>query len=223
MEMLSLPHPRRFPAAASGLFRMSNAPETVVDTRDFITVVSGLPRSGTSLMMQMLAASGMETLTDGLRAADDDNPRGYFEFEPVKKLKHDAGWLPQARGKAVKVISQLLFDLPATHCYRIVFMRRDLDEVLASQAAMMARRATPAANQEKLRDAFSAHLQKIDAWLDQCANMTTRDVDYAALVNHPSRVAAQVNHFLGGGLDVRAMAAAVDPLLYRHRRRSPAD
>ena len=208
---------------ASELLRMSDAPESASDERAFITVVSGLPRSGTSLMMQMLAAGGMEPLTDRLRPADDDNPRGYFEFEPVKKLKLDSDWLPQARGKAVKLISQLLFDLPATQSYRILFMRRDLDEVLASQTAMLARRGTPAARQEKLRDAFSAHLQKIGAWLDQRANMATRDVDYASLVIHPSQVAAQVNHFLGAGLDVQAMAAAVDPLLYRHRSRSTLD
>ncbi len=202
---------------------MSNVPEIASDGRAFITVVSGLPRSGTSLMMQMLAAGGIEPLTDLRRPADDDNPRGYFEFEPIKKLKHDSAWLVQARGKAVKVISQLLFNLPATQSYRILFMRRDLDEVLASQAAMLVRRGTPAAAQEKLRDAFSAHLQKLDAWLVQCANMVTRNVDYAALVAHPSHAAAQVNQFLGGGLDVPAMAAAVDPLLYRQRSRPTGD
>jgi hypothetical protein len=120
----------------------------------------------------------------------------------------------------VKVVSQLLFDLPETHGYRMIFMRRDLDEVLASQAAMMARRGTLADNQEKLRDAFSAHLRKIDAWLDQRDRMARVHVDYAALVVDPSREAAQVNHFLGGGLDVQAMATAVDPRLYRHRSRS---
>src|SRR5205809_5271301 len=98
-----------------------------------IVVVSGLPRSGTSLMMQLLHAGGIPALTDHIRAPDTDNPRGYFEFERVKKVKEDAAWLPDARGKVVKMVSQLLYDLPATERYRVVFMERDLEEVLASQ------------------------------------------------------------------------------------------
>src|SRR5437764_1475845 len=98
-----------------------------------IIVVSGLPRAGTSLMMQMLDNGGIEVLTDGVRAADTDNPRGYYELEKVKRLKQDASWLPQARGKVFKMVSQLLYDLPASEAYRVLFMERDFDEMLRSQ------------------------------------------------------------------------------------------
>src|SRR5215510_8114285 len=104
-----------------------------------IIVVSGLPRSGTSLMMQMLDSGGVEVVTDNIRAADTDNPRGYHEFEKVKRIKHDASWLPGTRGKVFKMISQLLYDLPPGENYRIIFMDRDLDEVLRSQEKMLER------------------------------------------------------------------------------------
>ena len=107
---------------------------------DPIVVVSGLPRSGTSMMMQMLEAGGMEVMTDGLRAADEDNLKGYFEYETVKALHTDRNWLPEARGKAVKIISELLKYLPETQTYRIIFLRRALEEVLASQDRMLVRR-----------------------------------------------------------------------------------
>src|SRR5690349_19374505 len=119
-----------------------------------IIIVSGLPRSGTSLMMQMLAGGGVEILTDAIRTADDDNPRGYLEFEPVKKTKQDSSWVPAARGKAVKMVSQLLYDLPPAERYRIIFMSRDLDEVLASQEKMLARLGRPAAPRERMKKAF---------------------------------------------------------------------
>ena len=109
-----------------------------------IIIVSGLPRSGTSLMMQMLASGGLKTVTDNVRTADTDNPRGYYELEKVKKIKDDASWLPETRGKAFKMVSQLLFDLPPNERYRIIFMERDLDEMLVSQEAMLQRRARAA-------------------------------------------------------------------------------
>src|SRR5262249_30630691 len=102
-----------------------------------IIIVSGLPRSGTSLMMQMLDGGGVPVLTDNIRAADTDNPRGYYEFEPVKATKRDATWLPAARGKAVKMVSQLLYHLPPGETYRVLFLERDLEEVLASQEKML--------------------------------------------------------------------------------------
>src|SRR5450432_3057856 len=106
-----------------------------------ITVVSGLPRSGTSLMMQMLAAGGMPLLTDQIRAPDQDNPRGYFEFERVKQIKRDQAWLGSAVGKAVKIIHLLLYDLPPNRNYRVIFMRRNIEEVLISQRKMLQRTA----------------------------------------------------------------------------------
>ena len=183
----------------------------------FITVVSGLPRSGTSLMMQMLEAGGIEALTDRTRKADVDNPRGYLEFEPVKILKRDPSWLPEARGKAVKVISQLLFDLPTTERFRIVFMRRNLDEVIASQVLMLARAGRNAPAHDKLREALATHLRHLDDWLAQQVNMSVLTVDFGQAIADPIDAANQVNRFLSGRLDAKAMAKVVDPLLYRNR------
>ncbi|MBI3863170.1 MAG: sulfotransferase family protein [Planctomycetia bacterium] len=188
--------------------------------RDFITIVSGLPRSGTSLMLQMLAAGGMPVLSDGVRPADDDNPHGYFEWEQVKSLKQDASWVPAAVGKAVKAIYWFLQDFPAGHTYRVIFLRRNLDEVLLSQAKMLERRGTRETSRDdrRMKLLFEQELREIDAWLAQQSAMTTLNVDYQAVLNAPAEQAARVDRFLGGGLNVAAMAAAVDPGLYRSRR-----
>src|SRR5262249_60413780 len=128
-------------------------------------IVSGLPRSGTSLMMQMLESGGVEVVTDNIRAADPDNPRGYFEFERVKKTKEDPSWLPGARGKAVKMVSQLLYDLPRSARYRILFMERDLDETLLSQEKMLRRLNRQGAPRDRLKAAFTLHLYRLHQWL----------------------------------------------------------
>src|SRR5690349_20802881 len=130
-----------------------------------IIVVSGLPRSGTSLMMQMLDHGGIPTVTDNIRTADTDNPKGYYEFEQVKKLKEDASWLPATRGKAVKMVSQLLYDLPAHENYRIIFMERDFDEMIRSQEKMLARLNRPSAPADEIKAAFARHLDRLRAWL----------------------------------------------------------
>jgi hypothetical protein len=187
-----------------------------------IIIVSGLPRSGTSLMMQMLAGGGIEILTDAVRTADDDNPRGYLEFEPVKKLKHDRSWLPAARGKAVKMVSQLLYDLPPGERYRIIFMRRDLDEVLVSQEKMLARLGRQAAPRERIKRAFETHLEQLDGWLAKQPHMTLLPVIYKTLIEAPDAQARRVCDFLGRDLDLEAMASAVDPNLYRNRRMDSA-
>jgi hypothetical protein len=184
-----------------------------------IIVVSGLPRSGTSLAMQMLAAGGVEVLTDGERTADEDNPRGYLELEQVKKIKQDASWLPAARGKAVKMISQLVFDLPASERYRVILMQRELEEVLASQETMLARLGRPIMPRDKLRAAFENQAARFDEWIGRQTNMAVLRLVYAALVANPAGEAAQISDFLGGALDVQRMAAAVDPSLYRNRIR----
>jgi hypothetical protein len=182
-----------------------------------ITVVSGLPRSGTSLTMQMLAAGGMALLTDGVRAADADNPRGYFEFEPVKRTKQDASWVAGAEGKAVKVIYALLRDLPAGHEYRVILMRRDLDETIASQREMLRRsgRAGASLTAEQLKAAFQKELATAVEWVRAQGNFRMLEVGHRECVTNPSKVAAEVNAFLGGGLNEQAMAAAVDPGLFR--------
>lgn len=183
-----------------------------------IIVVSGLPRSGTSLMMQMLHSGGVVVVTDHVRTADTDNPRGYFEFERVKKIKDDTAWLPDARGKAVKMISQLLLDLPPTERYRVVFMQRDLTETLISQEKMLERRSREAAPREEIERAFVKHLDKLYAWLEAQPNFTVLYVKYADLVANPEQEARRISEFLGGSLDLAAMAAAVDPSLYRNKK-----
>ena len=182
-----------------------------------IILVSGLPRSGTSVMMQVLHAGGIEAITDRIRAADTDNPRGYFEFERVKKIKGDAEWLPQARGKAFKMVSLLLYDLPATENYRIIFMDRDMDEVLDSQEKMLRRLGRPAAPRDEITRAYGLHLTRLFRWLDGQPHITLLQVRYAELVAHPATVVAGVREFLGGRLDAAA-ADAVDPSLYRNRK-----
>jgi len=182
-----------------------------------LVVVSGLPRSGTSLMMQMLDKGGIEALTDEIRTPDVDNPRGYYEFEAVKKLKEDASWVRGARGKVVKMVSQLLYDLPADETYRVVFMQRDFDEMLTSQEKMLARLGRPSAPREEIKRAFTLHLEKLYAWLEKQPNMHVLFVRHRDLVGQPREQVERINAFFGGRLDVEAMVAAVDPSLYRNR------
>ncbi|MFO0891169.1 MAG: sulfotransferase [Isosphaeraceae bacterium] len=183
-----------------------------------IIVVSGLPRSGTSLMMQMLASGGIEVLTDNLRTADTDNPRGYYEFERVKKLKEDSSWVPEARGKAVKLVSQLLFDLPKDERYRIIFMQRDLDEMIVSQEKMLQRLGREAAPREEIKKAFTNHLDKLHRWLDQQPNMSVLRLPYAEVLADPDAATRRICEFLSGKPDPAAMIKAIDPSLYRNRK-----
>ncbi|MGD0043714.1 MAG: sulfotransferase [Isosphaeraceae bacterium] len=183
-----------------------------------IIIVSGLPRSGTSLMMQMLASGGLKTVTDNVRTADTDNPRGYYELEKVKKIKDDASWLPETRGKAFKMVSQLLFDLPPNERYRIIFMERDLDEMLVSQEAMLQRRARAAGPREEIKRAFEKHLERLRDWLAEQPNMQVLYVKYSDLVKGPEEQSRRVSEFLSGKAEPKAMAAAVDPALYRNRK-----
>jgi hypothetical protein len=184
-----------------------------------IIVVSGLPRSGTSLMMQMLDRGGVEVVTDQIRAADTDNPRGYYEYEQVKAIKRDTSWLPATRGKAFKMVSQLLYALPSTETYRILFMERNLEEVLLSQEKMLARLGRPAAPRDEIVRAFVQHLDRLHEWLAGQRNMAILRVSYQALVEQPREQAESIRSFLGGQGDVEGMVGAVDPSLYRNRIR----
>jgi hypothetical protein len=168
-------------------------------------------------MMSMLDAGGMPLLIDHIRQADADNPKGYYEFERVKKLKADRAWLPDAQGKAVKVISALLSELPPEYRYKIIFMQRAIQEVLASQRRMLTRRGEPAdgVGDEAMAAIFSRHLQHVERWLAQRPNMAVLYVDYARLVQSPAQFAHAVNAFLGGRLDEQRMIATVDPSLHR--------
>jgi len=184
-----------------------------------VIIVSGLPRSGTSLLMQMLHAGGVPALTDSIRAADADNPRGYFEFERVKQVKADKAWLDDAAGKAVKIVHLLLMELPCDREYRVIMLRRDLREVIRSQTKMLERSgkrgaAMPA---EKLMHVFESQMQTVQAWMAARPNFKTLTVEYAQVIADPQTQAQAIAAFLGGALDVAAMAKAVDPALYRNK------
>jgi hypothetical protein len=185
-----------------------------------VTIVSGLPRSGTSMMMKMLEAGGMLPLTDNIRTADEDNPKGYYEFERVKQIETDQAWLKDARGKVVKMISALLRPLPGGYRYKIIFMRRRMEEILASQKKMLIRRGEPtdAIPDEKMAALYQKHLAQMEAWLAQQPNMDVLYVTYHEVIAEPRRHAEDINRFLGGGLDVDAMVAVVDRMLYRSKQ-----
>jgi hypothetical protein len=186
-----------------------------------IVVVSGLPRSGTSMAMRMLEAGGMPIVTDRAREADEDNPHGYFEHDRVLELDKggDAGWLAAARGKAVKIVSALLPHLPERLSYQVIFMHRDLGEVLASQNKMLERRgeAGSAASDAEMTALYEDHLRRIGSLLRRRACFETLDVRYADVVSDPVAQARRIAAFLGGKLDPARMAAAVSPELYRNR------
>ncbi len=187
--------------------------------KDFITIVSGLPRSGTSLLMQMLKAGGMDVLIDEQRIADNDNPRGYLEYEPVKYMRSNADWMPLAAGKAVKVIHALLPNLPSEFNYKVVFVNRDISEVVASQAKMLARAGRMGAQlpPEKLMSIFAAERDRILNWVKEKDYITLIDCNYRELIENPLDKAKDIADFLGLELDCQAMTDAVDKSLYRNR------
>ena len=210
-----------FLARLRSAFRSSPGPST--KDQDVITIVSGLPRSGTSMMMKMLEAGGIPPLTDEIREADADNPKGYYEFERVKQLdKDDTDWLQQARGKAVKIIGALLVHLPPDYEYKVIFMRRQIDEILRSQKQMLVRRGEPTEKVDdvEMSELFSKHVNHITSWIAKQPNMQVIYVSYNDVLQHPVDHANRINQFLGGALDVGEMVNVIDPDLYRQRRQS---
>jgi hypothetical protein len=186
-----------------------------------IVVVSGLPRSGTSMMMKMLDGGGLSAVTDGLRTADSDNPKGYFEVERIKDLEKetDKAYIAESRGKALKVISFLLKDLPPENFYQVVFMRRDLDEVIKSQDKMIEnRKADDPTEAETLKEAYRNHIVSVRRMVRAAPNFELLEVNYREAIGNARAVAEQVNAFVGGRLDVQKMVEAVDPALYRNRK-----
>ena len=187
---------------------------------NFITIVAGLPRSGTSMMMQALQAGGMGVLTDNVRKKDTDNPKGYYEFEPVKKTKTDPSWLPQASGKVVKMVYRLLYDLPPGYEYRVVFMERNTAEIIVSQKTMLQRtgRKGADASTEELTELFKKDVTKVCQWLEGQDNFSMIKVGDKEMIEDPLPQCGRVNDFLGNCLDADKMASVIDPSLYRNRR-----
>jgi hypothetical protein len=192
---------------------------TVTATDTFLTIVSGLPRSGTSMMMRMLEMGGIPVLIDHIRTADHDNPNGYYEFEAVKRTKQDSSWLDGAAGRAVKMVYRLLYDLPADRSYRVLFMRRKLEEVLASQRTMLERKAGPGdpTSDGQMETLFRRELQSFYEWVPRQRHIELIDVDYNRVLTDPLTELARVHEFLGGAVDLATMASVVDSKLYRNR------
>ena len=185
-----------------------------------IVIVSGLPRSGTSMMMKMLEAGGLTVMTDAIRKADIDNPKGYYEYERVKNLEKetDKSYVREARGKVLKVISFLLKDLPEDNYYRVIFMRRHLDEVIASQNKMLDRRGEDSIeDRETMAEAYRNHLAAVKILVRKRPNLEMLEFRYDEAVKNPREAARTVNAFLGGKLDEGAMSAVIDGELYRNR------
>ena len=186
-----------------------------------VTVVSGLPRSGTSMMMKMLEAGGIPPVTDKIRTADDDNPKGYYEFERVKQMdKGDTAWMEEAQGKSVKVISQLLRYMPNEYEYKVIFMRRNMSEILASQKKMLINRGEDPeqAPDEEISALFEKHLNSVMDWMAARPNVSVIYIHYSDMLANPTPQVAQLNEFLGGNMNIRAMSEVVDPNLYRNRK-----
>jgi len=187
-----------------------------------VIVVSGLPRSGTSMMMKMLEAGGVPVWLDNIRTPDDQNPKGYYELERVKQLDKglDKSWVRAGRGRAVKVISSLLEHLPPENNYRVVFMHRDMQEVLNSQGKMLSQRGESggSAGDDALQKYFEAHLRKVKYLLDHDHRFSVIDVTYTDVLADPEAMARRICTFLGANLNVAAMVATVDKQLYRNRR-----
>jgi hypothetical protein len=192
----------------------------MANAEKFLTIVSGLPRSGTSMMMRMLEAGGIPALVDNIRKADEDNPRGYYEFEAVKQTRKDASWLKTADGRVVKMVYRLLYDLTPDHQYRVVFMRRKLEEVIASQNVMLARQAKPGGSlpDDKLMAVFRTELESVYRWLEKQPNFRVLFVDYNEIMQDAGPAVDELNRFLGGKLNTAAMMKVVEPNLYRQRR-----
>ena len=187
-----------------------------------VVLVSGLPRSGTSMLMQMLEKGGMPIVTDKVRTPDQDNPKGYHEFERIKEIDKttDKSWLKSYRGQVIKTISFLLQDLPLDLNYQVIFMRRNIEEVLRSQNKMLERNGSSGelVPDDKMRRNYEFHLKKVYYQLEHTPNFKVLYLDYPAVVENPKREAARINAFLGGGLNVEAMAGVVETDLYRNRQ-----
>ena len=192
-----------------------------MENKDNIIVVSGLPRSGTSMMMKMLDAGGQEILTDNLREADANNPNGYYEFERVKQLTDgDFAWIPEAGGKVVKIVTGLIMNLPPGYKYKVIFMQRAMKEVLSSQKKMLGRlgKEDDKVEDEKMKKIYQQHLKDVNVWISKQPNIEVVYVNYNTMLSNPLDSLRKVIDFLGGEMDVNVMAGVINKDLYRERK-----
>ena len=185
----------------------------------FTIIVSGLPRSGTSMMMKMLAEGGVPVIIDEIRSADEDNPNGYFEFEMVKQLSDgQQKWLSNGKGKAVKIISALLEYLPENYQYKVIFMERDLKEILASQQKMLSRRNEKSDIADlAMQNQFEQHLAAVKYWLARQPNIEVFYANYNAMLASPDEYCVKIIEFLDIPVDFEKMRAIPNKQLYRNR------
>jgi Sulfotransferase domain len=171
------------------------------------------------MMMRMLEAGGMPILTDNIRTADVHNPHGYYEFEPVKRVSRDSAWLIDVYGKAFKLVYRLLYDLPNDHYYRVIFMRRKLAEIIASQERMLRQQGKEggALDDAQLEKLFRIELRRLEVWLASQENFRVLYLSYNNLMEQPRHRVVDVERFLECTLDKDAMLHVVDPSLYRQR------
>jgi hypothetical protein len=172
------------------------------------------------MMMKMLEAGGLEPMVDNIRSADEDNPKGYYEFEPVKALpKGENSWLSKAGGKVVKVIATLLPYLPDVYIYQVIFIQRDMREILASQKKMLIHRGEDPdkVGDEIMSQIFEKHLDQVNRWIREHPNVKRIDVNYNLLIHDPLPEIDRVNDFLGNRLDASLMTRVIDASLYRQR------
>lgn len=187
--------------------------------KNSITIVTGLPRSGTSMMMRMLEAGGIEVATDNLRTADTDNPNGYYELEVVKNIKDDTSWVENMKGKAFKMVSTLLYHLPEEYDYNLVFMRRHAQEIMDSQHRMLKRlgKNTNPDDDVKFISLFEKHLNHIDEWIASKTNVSNLYVPYNQLLNTPPELLNAIGQHIDKDLNIEAMCNVIDKNLYRNR------
>ena len=187
----------------------------VAPKRPYLTVVAGLPGSGRAHLMSVLESGGLPILTDSDRLPDEDHPWGFSDFEPVKSLKTDSTWVAESLGQTVKMVHILLYDLPEHVNYRVVFMNRRLDEVLSVQNRLLDRLGKPNhLDDTRCARVFLDQLKKLKSWLAARPNFQVLNVDYNALLDDPLPNVVAINKFLGGGLDLAAMAVSLGYRLY---------
>jgi len=188
-----------------------------------VIIVSGLPRSGTSMMMQMLDHAGIEIYTDKIREADSNNPKGYYEHNNVKSLRRNKRWVAESMDKAVKVISNFIPHLPLIYNYKIIFMERDLDEILTSQREMLMKLGAKDRHEEyplQVMNSFKKSRDKSKLWASKQSNIEMIEVAYSDVIDNPFEEALRISEFLDHRVTPEDLIKPIDTKLYRQRKKT---